>query len=146
MSKRSSMTINQILKELKEETPSFKKGMIFETLFTFFPENSKPRDKKNIEINEHQFTKPLACSKKDKEKYIKENSPISEFHKEVTRGDFLKAVKINKEKGIVFCENLSLKENIKEKYYNNELIPIIYDDIISGKIKIYRRKIDKFFK
>ena len=146
MSKRSSYTIGQILKELKEELPSFKKGMVFETLQTFFPEENKPREEKNIEINEQSFTKPLACSRKDKEKYIKENSPISEFHEETTRGDFLRAVKINKDKGIAYCSNISLKESIREKYYLEELIPITYDDIISGKVKIYRRKIEKFFK
>lgn len=146
MSNRSSKTINAILKELKEELPSFKKGMIFETLLTFFPENSMAREERNLEINSQEFTKPLACSRKDKEKYVKESSPVAEFHEEGTRGDFLRAVKINKEKGIAYCENVSLKESIKEKYYNNELIPITYDDIISGKVKIYRRKIDKFFK
>lgn len=145
MNKRTSGTINQILKELKEELPSFKKGMVFETLLTFFPDAEMPRKEKNLEIKEQEFTKPLACSRKDKEKYIKENSPIAEFHEETTRGDFLRAVKINKEKGIAYCENASLKENIKEQYYNNELIPITYDDIISGKVKMYRRKIEKFF-
>lgn len=145
MSKRSSYTINQILKELKEEIPSFKKGMIFETLQTFFPEQEKLREEKNISIENHSFTKPLACSRKDKEKYIKEESPIADFHQENTRGDFLRAVKINKEKGIAYCSNISLKESIRNKYYLNELIPITYEDIISGKVKIYRRKIDKFF-
>jgi len=145
MGNRTSTTINQILKELKEELPSFKKGMIFETLLTFFPSEDKPRKEKNLEIKEQEFTKPLACSRKDKEKYIKEESPIAEFHQETTRGDFLRAVKINKDKGIAYCENVSLKESIKSKYYNDELIPITYDDIISGKVKIYRRKIDKFF-
>lgn len=146
MSKRSSYTIGQILKELKEELPSFKKGMVFETLQTFFPAEKKPREEKNIEINEQSFTKPLACSRKDKEKYIKEESPVADFHEEKTRGDFLRAVKINKDKGIAYCSNISLKEFIREKYYSEELIPITYDDIISGKVKIYRRKIEKFFK
>lgn len=146
MSKRTSYTIGQILKELKEELPSFKKGMIFETLQTFFPDDKKPREEKNIVVNEQSFTKPLACSRKDKEKYIKENSPIADFHEEKTRGDFLRAVKINKEKGIAYCSNISLKEAIQEQYYSNELIPITYDDIVAGKIKIYRRKIEKFFK
>lgn len=145
MGNRTSTTINQILKDLKEELPSFKKGMVFETLLTFFPSNDKPREQKNLEIENQEFTKPLACSRKDKEKYIKENSPVAKFHQETTRGDFLRAVKINKDKGIAYCENVSLKESIKEKYYDNELIPITYDDIISGKVKIYRRKIEKFF-
>lgn len=143
--KRASKTIQQILNELKEELPSFKKGMVFETLSTFFPEENKPREEKNLTLNEQSFTKPLACSRKDKEKYRKEKSPISEFHEETTRGDFLRAVKINKEKGIAYCSNVSLKESIKDKYYSDELIPITYDDIVAGKVKIYRRKIDKFF-
>src|SRR6056297_3034193 len=130
--KSSSTTINQILKELKEELPSFKKGMTFETLLTFFPSNDKPREEKNIEIDEQEFTKPLACSRKDKEKYIKEGSPVAKFHEETTRGDFLRAVKINKDKGIAYCENVSLKTDIREQYYDNQLIPITYDDVISG--------------
>lgn len=144
--KRSSRTIQSILNELKEGLPAFKKGMVLETLSTFFPDENKPRSEKNIEINENiSFTKPLACSKKDKEKYEKEHSPISEFHEEKTRGDFLRVVKINKEKGIAYCQNVSLKESIRNKYYQNEIIPITYDDIVSGKVKIYRRKIEKFF-
>lgn len=144
--KSSAVTVRQILDELKETIPKFKKGMVFETLTTFFPEENVKREFKNIITEEIEFTKPLACCRKDKQKYIKENSPIKDFHRETTRGDFLKVVKVNKDKGIAFCINVSLKEEIGKKYYSEEFIPITFEDIFSGKVKIYRRNIEKFFK
>jgi len=138
MNERAKITLGELLEELKEDLPNLKKGMVFETITTFFDESAD----KNIIIEDQKFTKPLACSKKDKEKYLKEDSPISKFHRETKRGDFLRVVKINK--GIALCENLSLKDTIKEKYYK-DLINITYNDVIFGKVKIYRRNTDKFF-
>lgn len=143
MENRSAYTIQALLDELKERSPTFKQGMIFETQKTIFPSNEIPKEKRNITYKEVSFTKPLACNKKDKENYIKENSPAASFFKETTRGDFLIIENI-KDK-VAFCRNLSLKENVVEEFYKDELIPITYKDVSIGKVKIYRRKIAKFF-
>lgn len=143
MERRSTYTIKTLLEELKDNLVSFKKGMIFETVKSIFPTTEIPRNKRNIVVENISFTKPLACNKKDKENYIKENSPVSSFFKETKRGDFLEVVEIKND--IAYCRNLSLKEDILKKYYKNELIKISYDELINGSIKLYRRNIQKFF-
>lgn len=143
MEKRSAYTIKTLLEEMKTELPKFKKGMVFETLQTFFPKSNVPKENRNVFFREQSFTKPLACSRKDKENYIKEDSPVSYFFKETTRGDFLEIKEVKN--GIALCENLSLKNDIREEFYKNELIEIKYNDLVNGLVRIYRRKIDKFF-
>lgn len=143
MENRSAYTIETLLEELKEGLPAFKKGMIFETHKTIFPDLSTPKEKRNITYNDSSFTKPLACNRKDKENYVKEESPAANFFKEITRGDFLRVEKIKNE--VAYCVNVSLKEEIKKEFYK-DLIPITYNDIASGKVKIYRRNIERFFK
>jgi len=144
MEKRADYTIQTLLDELKEGLPTLTKGMIFETQKTIFPTSNLPKGKRNIIYKDISFTKPLACNKKDKDNYFKEDSPISDFFKETSRGDFLEVIKV--ENKTAYCKNLSLNEEIKEEFYKNELVPITYDDVASGIVKLYRRKIDKFFK
>ncbi len=143
MGKRSLYTIQTLLDELKENLPAFKKGLIFETHKSIFPVAETSKEKRNITFREVSFTKPLACNKKDKEKYIKENSPAANLFQEVTRGDFLIIEKI--ENSVAYCKNLSLKEDIVQRFYKDELIPITHNDVVTCKVKIYRRKIAKFF-
>jgi len=143
MEKRSVYTIKTLLEELKENLVTFKNGMIFETIKSIFPTTEVPKNKRIVEFNKISFTKPLACNKKDKENYLKEDSPVANFFKENKRGDFLQVVEVKNE--IAYCKNLSLKEEISKKYYKDELIKITYDDLISGNIKLYRRNIQKFF-
>jgi len=143
MLEKSTYTIQTLLDELKNGLPKFKVGMIFETIQSIFPGSNVNRDKKNVVINGRESTKPLACNRKDKENYVKENSHFANFFKERTRGDFLKVIAI--ENNVAFCENLSLKENIKESFYENELVPITYDDLLNGLVRLYRRKVERFF-
>jgi len=143
MEKRSIHTIQTLLEELKEGLPTLKKGMIFETLKSIFPTSEMPKEKRNLNYKGASFTKPLACNRKDKENYVKENSPLSDFFKEKTRGDFLEVVEVKGD--TAYCVNVSLNENISEEFYKNETIQITYNDLAAGSVKIYRRKIDKFF-
>ncbi len=142
-SKRSIQTINAILEELKNNLPSFKEGMVFETLETIFPQDKGILNEESVvEYQGNSFTKPLAVNRKEKEKYFKEESPVSDFFEERTRGDFLRVVKINN-KGEALCENLSIKKDIREQFY--DYIPINEEDLAKGKVKIYKRNIKKFF-
>lgn len=143
MERRSTYTIQTLLEELKEGLPTLKEGMIFETHKSIFPSMDTPKENRNITYKELSFTKPLACNRKDKENYLKENSPAADFFKETSRGDFLRVEKI--EDDIAYCLNLSLEESIKNEFYNKELVPITYNDIAAGKVKVYRRNIEKFF-
>jgi len=143
MEKRSTHTIQALLDELREGIPSFKEGMIFETHKSIFPDEKIPKEKRNVSFGGSSFTKPLACNRKAKEKYLKEESPVLNFFKETSRGDFLIIKKINNK--VAYCKNLSLKETIAEEFYKDELIPIALNDVLIGKVKIYRRKIEKFF-
>lgn len=102
-----------------------------------------PKEKRNLNYNGASFTKPLACNRKDKEKYVKEDSPLTDFFKEKTRGDFLEVLEIKND--VAYCRNVSLKEDIAEEFYKDETIKITYNDLAAGSVKIYRRKIDKFF-
>lgn len=140
--KRSTYTIKTLLQELKKTTPIFKVGQIFETLKSIYPDTNLPRNKVDIKIDDTLFTKPLASSRKDKIKYIKENSPISNFFKNISKGDFLKVVELKDNNAI--CINLSLKEGIREKYYNNEKIIISFNMIANGTIKQFKRKVIKY--
>lgn len=143
MEKRSTYTIQTLLEELKEGLPELKQGMIFETHKSIFPSPETPKENRNITYRESSFTKPLACNKKDKENYVKENSPAADFFAETSRGDFLRVEEIKN--NIAYCTNLSMTEDIKDEFYKEELIPITYNDIAAGKVKIYRRNIEKFF-
>lgn len=142
--KRSVHTLEKLLEEMKSVTPSFKVGQLFETLKSIYPDVRVPRSKKNITYRDISFTKPLASNRKAKERFLKEESPLSDFFRNTTKGDFLKIVKVENKKA--YCINLSLKEDIRESYYKDEYIVIDYMMIANGMIKPFKRKnIEKYF-
>ena len=136
-------TLETLLEEMKTEIAPFKEGMIFETMKSIYPSADVPKEIKNITYKGKSFTKPLANTRKAKKQFIKENSPIADFINETTRGDFLKVVSV--EGTIAKCVNVSMTEEIIDKFYKDETIDISVDSIIDGFIKQYRRKVDKFF-
>jgi hypothetical protein len=142
MERKSAYTIRVLLEELKENFPGFKKGQIFETLKSIYPDEKTPQNKRNIKLSGKVFTKPLALSRRDKMFLQKENSKLSDFFKDRTHGDFIEAIEIKENE--VKCINLSLTEDVIDKYYKNELITISFDDIANGTIKPFRRKVDKY--
>lgn len=142
--RRSTYTLQQLLNEIKSTAPSFKVGQLFETLKSIYPDVHIPREKKNITYKGTSFTKPLANSKKAKQTFLKEESPVADFFKNTTRGDFLQVVKIENKK--VYCVNLSLKEDIREKFYKEDYIIVDYMMVANGTIRPYKRKnIEKYF-
>jgi hypothetical protein len=146
MTKRSKYTLQQLLDEVKQTTPSFYEGQIFETLKSIYPSTKTPRYKKNITYKDISFTKPLASSRKAKENFIKEGSPVKDFFKNTTKGDFLRVVETDGK--VAKCINLSLKEDIREDYYSNDEDNIIFDYfmIANGTVKHFKRKnVDKYF-
>jgi hypothetical protein len=144
MERKYSYTIRTLLDELKEQLPEFKKGQIFETIKSIYPEYAIDKNKKNIKYNGRILTKPLALSRKDKNILVKENSDLVSFFKDFSRGDFLKVIEINNKKAI--CENLSLKKEIKEEFYRDKesLILISFEDLANGTVKLFKRRVDKY--
>lgn len=131
---RTNLTVGKLLEELKKNIPALKVGMFFETIKSIYPDDTIDKKNKNI-INENNviFTKPYALSRKEKIEILKEKSPLDEFIKERKRGDYLKIVK--KENNIYYCKNISIHEEIIEKYYKDELVKITEKDIIDGVVK-----------
>ena len=140
---QTAYTIRTLLEEVKKTLPSFKEGQVFETLKPIYPTDKIPRTKKNIKIKNKVFTKPLAVDKKTKKNFIKQNSPLKKFFREFSRGDFLRVIKTDGTKA--YCINESLKPSIRKKYYK-ELIEIDYNNLLNGDVKLYRRKLTKYFK
>jgi hypothetical protein len=144
---RSAHTISSLLEDLKTKIPSFKEGQIFEIKKSIYPTEEVPKDKKNIEINENVFTKPLALSRKDKHNAVKEKSSLVDFFKNVSRGDFLKVVSV--EGPEAKCVNLSLKEEIMKRFYSDDFtkhITLRLEDIANGTAKPFSRKLNKYLK
>jgi hypothetical protein len=133
------MTLQDLLDEAKKKLPEFKEGQYFEALRSIYPEKNPD---KNIEIDGKRFTKPLAVDKKTKREFSKNNSPFNEFFKNKKKGDLLKIIEVNGE--IAKCENVSLNEEFKKKYYENHYIFISYKDLIEGTIKRVYKNIDKY--
>jgi hypothetical protein len=142
--KRSAYTLRSLLEELKEKLPKIEKGQIFETLKSIYPDSETPKEKKNIQLEDATFTKPLALSRKDKSMLMKEDSKMLGFFKNLTRGDFLKVVELEGEKAK--CINLSLKEDIAKKYYKEDRITLGIDELANGTVRLFRRKINKYLK
>ena len=146
MKRRTSYTLQQLLDEVKQTIPSFEEGQIFETLKSIYPSPKIPREKRNITYKNISFTKPLASSRKAKENFIKENSPVADFFRNKSNGDFLQVMETDGK--TAKCINLSLKKEIKEDYYSNEEDYIIldYTMIANGTVKQFkRRNIEKYF-
>lgn len=139
MEEKSSYTIKKLLEELKEKMPPLEEGQIFETLKPIYPDESQKN--KNLSIDNRTFTKPLAVSKKDKRRFEREKSPLIHFYKGKKRGDLLKVVKVENDEAK--CINLSLREEVKDKYYKDEFVTISYRDIIEGIVKQIKRNINK---
>ncbi len=141
---KSTYTLQKLLNEIKSSVPSFKVGQLFETVNSIYPDVNIPRSKKNITFNGISFTKPLANSRKAKQTFIKEDSPVAGFFKNTSRGDFLKIIKIKGKKA--YCVNLSLKDEIREGFYKDEYVEIDYIMVANGTVKPYKRKnIEKYF-
>lgn len=144
METRSSYTIRSLLEELKKRYPKFEKGQIFETLKSIYPDSKIPKERKNIILETVAFTKPLALSRKDKSLLIKEESKMVGFFKNLSKGDFLKAVEV--EDSVAKCINLSLTEEVAKKYYKDDKIPITINEIANGTVRIFKRKVNKYLK
>jgi len=146
MERKSEHTIRTLLVELKEKFPSFEKNQIFETLKSIYPSDKISKTKRNITIDNRTFTKPLAVNRKDKTVMQKEDKSLAAFFKNVTRGDFLKVIETDGESAK--CINLSLDENIKKKYYDDDEshVNITFEDLANGTVKPFRRKVDKYLK
>ena len=146
MEKRSSYTITTLLEELKQKFPKFEKNQIFETLKSIYPDSTVNKENKNITLGKNTFTKPLALNRKDKSFLLKRENEMISFFRNLSKGDFLKVIKVEKN-GSAKCINLSLQENIKEQYYNDnetKYINLAFNDIANGNVRLMRRKIDKY--
>lgn len=148
MEKRSSHTIATLLEELKQKFPKFEKNQIFETLKSIYPDSTISKENKNITLNENTFTKPLALNRKSKSFLIKQENKMISFFKNLSKGDFLKVVEVEKD-GNAKCINLSLQENTRKQYYNDnetKYVSLSFSDIANGNVRLMRRKIDKYLK
>ena len=146
MEKRSSYTITTLLEELKQKFPKFEINQIFETLKSIYPDSTISKKNKNIVLNENAFTKPLALNRKSKSFLIKQENKMISFFKNLSKGDFLKVIKVEKN-GNAKCINLSLYENIRKQYYNDnetKYINLTFNDIANGNVRLMKRKIDKY--
>ena len=141
---RSIYTINSLLEELKDKFPRFEKNQIFEIIKSVYPDSSIPKDKRNISFDGKVFTKPLAVSRRDKAVFIKENNKMTSFFKNLSRGDFIQVVETDGK--AAKCINLSLREDVKQKYYKDEgsFIKLTFEDIANGTVRPFKKKVDKY--
>jgi len=135
----AKININVLLEDLKSF--SFKEGQTFETLRTIYP--NKPGNV--IKHNNKYFTKPFALDKKSKKDTLKEADALNDFFKETSRGDFVRVVSVSNNGKEAICENLSLKDDIKEKYYKENFV-LENSYLKDGSLKLCKRKIDKYLK
>lgn len=142
MGDRSVYTLRLLLDEVRKELPTLKEGQVFETLKSIYPTSDKKRFEKNIFLEGVEMTKPLAVSKKAKDLFKRDSSPLYEFYKETKKGDYLKVVEVRKN-GELVCENISLKDDIRKKYYSNDYIILTLEDILNGTVKQVKRNISK---
>jgi hypothetical protein len=142
--KRSTYTINTLLEELKERFPRFEKNQIFEIVKSVYPDSSIPKEKRNISFNGKVFTKPLGVSRRDKSVLVKENDKMTSFFKNLSRGDFIQVAETDGQ--TAKCVNLSLKEDVKQKYYNDDVscITLTFEDVANGTVRQFKRKVDKY--
>lgn len=132
----ATITLKNLLKEMSDNIPLIKEGDIIETIKTLYPSYNISKKEKNIIIEGIEMTRPLATSKRTKKVFIKEKSPLLEMFNELTRGDLLKVIKIIDNK--IFCENISIKENITNNKLDNK-ITINKLDILRGDYKLVQR-------
>lgn len=132
------LTLQDLLEEAKKNLPELKEGQYFETLRPIYPNKGD----KNIELEGHILTKPLAVDKKSKREFSKYNSPFKDFFKNKKKGDLLKILEVVGD--YAKCENVSLDEEFKKKYYENNYIFVSYKDIVEGTIKRVYKNIDRY--
>lgn len=139
-------TLNQLLEEVRTQTPKFEVGQYFEVLKSIYPDVSIGEEIKNISTNDNKkATKPLACSSKAKREFKKDNTLFWEFFKDNTRGDFLEIVETDGYTAI--CANKSIKQEILEEHYKDKSmrrIDIKFEDIMNGNVKRVYRGIKKY--
>lgn len=139
---RCVITLRLLLEEIRRDLPPFKVGALFETMKSIYPPSTMKRASKNIVIEGVELTKPLAVSKKAKELFRKDKSVLVEFYTDFKKGDLLKVVSIVS--GNAVCENISIKKEYKEKYYNEQYVEISLEDVISGNVKQVKRNVGKY--
>ena len=127
------INILELLEELKEFT--FKEGQVYEVLRPIYPKEPKINV---IKYKSMYFTKPLGVDKKTKKNILKEGDDIKDFFKDFSRGDLIKINKIDSNGKIAECENMTLKENIKEQYYKDGFI-IENSYLTDGSLKLIKR-------
>lgn len=133
-------TFSSLLEEIKSDYTSFREGQIYETIKPIYSSSID----RHIILEGKKITKPLALSKKNKNTFKRENSPLIEFYDEYKKGDFLKVIGIEDNKAK--CINMSLKEEIKNKYYKEEYIYLTIENVILGDVKIVQRGVSKYIK
>lgn len=147
MSRKKILLKNLLEEARKDFLIDLEEGQFFETIITVFPSEKIPKEDKNFLIEGGVFaTKPLACCRKTKQEFIKENSPFSGWFKNPNKGDLLEVVKILEDGTGVFI-NRSIKENIIKEQYENKKIKFIHFgklDILEGKIKRIYRNLGRF--
>lgn len=131
------------MEEARKNLPEFKEGQYFETLKAIYPVKES-KENKNIVVNGRLLTKPSAVDRKSKREFIKHNSPLKNFFKNKTKGDILQVVEVKDD--VAKCINLSINEEIKNKYYKNHFVFINYEDLINGVIKQVKRNVEKYIK
>lgn len=133
-------SFSSLLEEVKQDYTSIKEQQIYETLKPFYC-LSKDR---HIVVDGKKITKPLAVSKKNKNTFKRDGSPLAEFYNDNKKGDFLKVLEVKD--GIGKCVNMSLKEDIKDKYYKEEFIYLTIENVILGDVKLVQRGASKYIK
>jgi len=145
---RKKMMLKALLEEVKKDfLIDLEVGQFFETINTVFPKEEVPKEERNILVEESVFaTKPLACSRKTKQEFIKKSSPFSGWFKNPKKGDLLEVVEVLPDGSGIFV-NKSINEEIAKKQYSTENLKFIHFgklDIIEGKIKRIYRNLNKF--
>jgi len=131
---------SSLLEEIKEEYTSLKEDQVYETLKPFY---SSAIDR-HIILEGKKITKPLAVSKKNKNTFKRDKSPLVEFYNDIKKGDYLKIIEIKDKVGK--CVNISLKEEIADKYYKEEYVYLTIENVILGDVKLVQRGASKILK
>lgn len=135
-------TLDRILQQLREEFLSLKEGSFLETLKSIYPDDKMPKKEKNIFYEGKEFTKPLALNKKEKVAAKKKKDAIKDFFEDTQNGDILKVIR--REGNSLVCENVSMNQDIKNKFYENTYVYLTEEYILSGAVKrVYYKSLAK---
>lgn len=134
-------TLEDILVEARNTIPELKEGQVFETMTSIYPNDTISPDLKNITVDGSRLTLPKASSSKAKKQFRKKDSYLKELFKDGIKGDYLMVEKVI-DKNTFFCKNISIKEEMLDKYFSDKQMKYIRlskDDILQGNIKrVYR--------